>query len=600
MNKVKDFNDLFEGYKNIFSKKSPNTNPRENQCSERTLFPSRKKINFLNSNKENLSVLNNLVPNNKDIGKILSKNIQGINSVAINNGFSSRTFDNSSASPVLAKKHLSYQKYKRLSQNLESIENEYSSSGKHYAIDSQQSQKSVKNQPVYRGEYSNGSNNKIKEKDNLSTENISNNSTKTYEIFSPNLNKNDVRNMMMSRINWLLKLKDLYDKLKRLSKNNYVKKHDFLDRFRKNLQFFDLFDAKVYKENFSEQGFAVYQIENKIAQINHEILSEDLLLNSIMFFGIEDSSKTTGTKFSPISQTKHKMSNLQEKTLSGTFESSKRMTTESKKMSTFFYDYEEDDVNDDVIEEIDVENENGTSSRRNRVENSYSQKICLYIGDNKIDNCGSRSDRNHYSASKLDDVPSTDRNALSKAKNGGLDSSSKKMNQDPNSLEKERIVYSAKNNTFGSNLHSEERKVKKPFQFIESLIKTSNYKNNHQNSTNLTNSHIEQELHKISCKKNLFSRRSIDEDNSRNDESTLLNANPLKTNFNSILNNVLNKGNDKSIQVKNSKICDQNSTIKKSKSEMNIHSNNKKFPQDNILDKPSEYLLTNIDNSELS
>ena len=194
----------------------------------------------MTSNKENLSVLNNIVPNNKDIGKILSNNIQGINSFAIDNAVSSRTFDNSSASPVLAKKQLSYQKYKRLSQNLENVDSEYSSGAKHYVINSQQSQKSHKNKVINRGEYSTG----IKE--NLSTENVSINSTNNYEICSPNLNKNvtnlnknDVRNMMMSRINWLFKLRDLYEKLKRLSQDNVVKKLEFLDRFKKNLQFFD-------------------------------------------------------------------------------------------------------------------------------------------------------------------------------------------------------------------------------------------------------------------------------------------------------------------------------------------------------------------------
>ena len=100
-------------------------------------------------------------------------------------------------------------------------------------------------------------------------------------------------------------------------------------------------------------------------------MTEDLLLNCIMS---DETPIKNETKLSFISQTKNRLSNLQEKTFSNTLESSKRMTTESKKMSTFFYDYEEDE--DEVIEEIELENENGTSSRRNRIENSCSQKIC--------------------------------------------------------------------------------------------------------------------------------------------------------------------------------------------------------------------------------
>jgi hypothetical protein len=90
---------------------TPHTQP------ETHIFPKGRKPDFISNNKENLSLLNNLV--NNDINNLLSHiNLNGLSNAAINNGFSSRTFDNNSASPILAnQKNDCYQHYKRLSQN---------------------------------------------------------------------------------------------------------------------------------------------------------------------------------------------------------------------------------------------------------------------------------------------------------------------------------------------------------------------------------------------------------------------------------------------------------------------------------------------------
>ena len=136
---------------------------------------------------------------------------------------------------------------------------------------------------------------------------------------------------MMSRMNWLFKMRNLFDKLKRLSKNQEVKKQEFINRFRGTLQFLDLVDSKFYKDKATEMGLSVFEIENKILKIDQNYLTEDLLMNAIMI----------DEKPNDISKKK--------KVETETLGSTKKLTTESKKLSTFFY--EEDDDDDECVDD---------------------------------------------------------------------------------------------------------------------------------------------------------------------------------------------------------------------------------------------------------
>lgn len=90
----------------------------------------------------------------------------------------------------------------------------------------------------------------------------------------------DTPHRMMSRINWLINLRNIYDKLK--CEQGLVFKGAFLSKLKAMSASSQLVGAKEYRSSKSEVGLSLASIEKRILNISRNELTEDLLIGAVM------------------------------------------------------------------------------------------------------------------------------------------------------------------------------------------------------------------------------------------------------------------------------------------------------------------------------
>jgi hypothetical protein len=177
------------------------------------------------------------------------------------------------------------------------------------------------------------------------------------------------------------------------------------------------------------------EIERKIKGIDKQMLTEDLLINSIMMEMRGDQTTSTGL---PHSNLKAGANGGRDRFMD-TLESSKKMTTESKIASTFFYDYEDDDSkHSSTSDQAKAGRDSSSGAGQKNPENSFSQKIEKFyniVTEGNHNGTGSRSDREFWTNKEI----SSDRKESGREKSSGK-----------------------KSNTLGSNRFNDE-KIIRPF-----------------------------------------------------------------------------------------------------------------------------------------